>query len=870
MSGGVATIAEVIGYTKDSSTPLTVFKPPAFGVGQLLVMVIAHDSANDLANLTAPGDWTQRANPFSGAGDAGKVWTHFYTGSEPSTWDFGFGSGAACAALLIRVTGAESTPTVAVTSRYFNSNGASEDSPTVTPSGNDDLLISVIASAGSNAPFSATEPAGMTNQGQAQLLNLYQAVAAASQSLTTADPTGVRTWTLISPTARQGGAFSIAVKSSGQFDPDPPLRPPAPELPPWLLDELILDAQRPLVGHQGSPLIKEKLTGGASGVNIVLTTAATTDVTDVLVLFHGNNFYTAAQLLAPTPGTWTQQALGDNGTNTVHEKIWTAKVTAPGAQTITITPAIDEEHTATLFVVTGVDPADFVDGTPAGGNGASNTTHTAPAVTPTTTNALLLYGAQAGTESNYSIPAGAINNGAVLEAEVDVPSFCTGAVASQQLATGGTTGTRILTCSASATFATATIAIKAGIPSAGGTPAPSFPFTGLTQPRRLRALPFRRGYAAAPVPAQVVVVPPTYITQTPRSRVKLFWPRRGKAVAPQPQPDTPPAVVQATRPTPSRPSRGHATPVPPAQAPVPPAYVPQTLRARVKTLTGRRPSADAPPQDQQPPAPRPPRIPIRPWRLGRGRQAQPVPPQIVPTPPAYAPQAVHARTKVLRLFRGRAAQPVPEQVAVQPPDYPPQSLRTRLRGLRLTRGRQAAPVPPQAVVPPPTYVPQTTRSRIRGLRLWRPRQAAPVAPQAIVTAPAKPRPVPARMATARRGRIATPPIAQQPAPLFERIRTRATQILRGKTRQVVPPQIIVTPPPYPPPPGQAKKRFWALRRRRAGTDGWMVQNCETPRPGTGITPRPGSGTTAYDTAITTRPTTGTTTRPDTGITEDPC
>lgn len=231
-----------------------------------------------------------------------------------------------------------------------------------------------------------------------------------------------------------------------------------------------------LGGIGGNPQIRERLSGGASAIDVTLNTGAGTQVNDVLVVFHGNNYNIASNMLAPTgtAGTWTQRALGDNGTNTVHIKIWTRKVTVGGAQTVTLSPTIDgEELTVHLFVVMGADPDNPVDAA-AGNNGASSTSHTAPAINPSTPNALLLCGAQSGSVVDYTPP-----NEMVEETEVDITSFITGATASQSLSAAGDTATRTFTASQSSVFATATIAIRATSGGTGWTVDPTDD-TGLT------------------------------------------------------------------------------------------------------------------------------------------------------------------------------------------------------------------------------------------------------------------------------------------------------------------------------------------------------------------------------------------------------
>jgi hypothetical protein len=257
---------------------------------------------------------------------------------------------------------------------------------------------------------------------------------------------------------------------------------------------------------------------------------------------------------------------------------------------------------------------------------------------------------------------------------------------------------------------------------------PPFPFNGIHQPRRLRSMLARRGHAFAPVPAQVVLVPPPYPPAPERERIKVLRLFRGRAWAP-----------------------------PPAQAPVP-----VNVKARVKGLKMRARVESVTPVPAQvvvnAPSypPQPVRTRLRGLRIFRGRTAAPVPTQIVVVPPAYPPQSVRTRLRGLRLFRPRAAapavdqllappvahtrvrevparrahiaMPVPPQVTVAPPTYPPRPVRSRLKGLRQSRGREAAmPVPPQIIIPPPPYVPVFTRLKKKLFGAFRPSVVTPVA-----------------------------------------------------------------------------------------------------------------------------------------------
>jgi hypothetical protein len=470
-----ADVAEVIWYQEDSTPPFTVLKPAAFGAGQLLVFVI-HQDTGVIGDLTAPTGWTICPNTLDLTVEHGKVMYHAYDPADPSSWDFPYGSGIDAAACLLRITGADvDLPVVVVpTPTGSASNTASMNSPTVTPTGGDDLLIVTFGHATQSAVFSVTPPAGMTDRGKVQVTGNFQDLAAASEQLVSGSATGTRSWTSISPTGKSAGAFSIAVKSAGLFDPDPPSPGQVFLMPPWLMRELVLERQLPTRGDIGAPQVREVLRGGASGANITLTTGAGTAVDDLLVAFHADDFYTAAGLLTPTgtAGTWALQATGDDGTNEPHMKVWTRAVTVPGAQTVTVTPnspALDNEHTLQLFVVSGADLVTVADSA-AGGNGAATAAPVAPSTTAVATGDLLLSAvANHSFPTTFTAPPTMANRG-----QIAGGVFMVAAAASSEIGGPGVVGTRTWASTVSSTYASASILIRpaAGVV-VGGTSAPA-------------------------------------------------------------------------------------------------------------------------------------------------------------------------------------------------------------------------------------------------------------------------------------------------------------------------------------------------------------------------------------------------------------
>jgi hypothetical protein len=210
-----ADVAEFVGYNEDSATPLTVSKPVGFNsADQRLVYVLAQDGGL-LSALTVPSTWTAiTAGTVDISSQRVKGFYHDYTGSEPSTWDFPYDSGSSVAGALFRCTGVDTSVAPVCANANTTSNLATMDSPTVTPTGSTDLLLTTYSNQGGAHTLSYTAPTGMTNLGSSQVAGGFQCIAAAKQQLASSSATGAKTWTGLSPTGGAAGTFSIAIKSA--------------------------------------------------------------------------------------------------------------------------------------------------------------------------------------------------------------------------------------------------------------------------------------------------------------------------------------------------------------------------------------------------------------------------------------------------------------------------------------------------------------------------------------------------------------------------------------------------------------------------------------------------------------------------------
>src|SRR5882672_1793842 len=209
-----ANVAEVVFYTEDSASPLTVNKPAAFASGELLLFFIGQDATSALADLTGPAGWTDQGN-YNATSTQGRVWSHVFAGGDPSTWDFGYNAGADVAGVLVRITGADTTPTIVVTTSAAGIASGTGTSPSVTPTGTDDLYVTTMHVQSNGTALVETDPSGTTEGGQAQVAGNFMAVALAYQQLASGSATGTKSWTSITPANVSAGFFSVAVKSTG-------------------------------------------------------------------------------------------------------------------------------------------------------------------------------------------------------------------------------------------------------------------------------------------------------------------------------------------------------------------------------------------------------------------------------------------------------------------------------------------------------------------------------------------------------------------------------------------------------------------------------------------------------------------------------
>lgn len=229
------------------------------------------------------------------------------------------------------------------------------------------------------------------------------------------------------------------------------------------------------------------------------------------------------------------------------------------------------------------------------------------------------------------------------------------------------------------------------------------------------------------------------------------------------------------------------------------------------------------------------------------------------TPPQFNPPfpfiEVHPTRQLRGLLprRGRLVSPVPPQVVLTPPAYPPQVIRSRPRILRWFRGREAQPVPPPVVVTPPAFVPD--RSHRSRLFAWV-RREHPAVPLAVPDVPVGLKRDKPNLLTARRPKMAAAVPAQTVPPIGKPARHPAALRLRHGGFIAVPLKLQL--PPVNPAfvPAIARRRVPALPTRRGKYVISWASSCDC------VTHHPNAGTTAWiNTGVTAHPNTGTTSHP---------
>lgn len=890
------TIAGVDWYWEDSTAPLVISKPAAFASGDILVAAfIQHNNPSLQTDLTTSADWNLEGN-LDGTLVDGKIFSHVYDPGDPSTWTFTYRSTADVCMGVFRIAGADQAPVVTVTSMATSSTTSPMDSPTLTPAGSDDLLISLIADHGNGAAFTVTVPSGMTTQGQTQVSGLYMALAAASQALVSGAATGVRTWTSVSPTGTNGGTWSVAVKSPAGADPLDPIPQLCP--PPWIRQQIAIsqtawkrearvqdDSRNYMLGSVGSP---PKMPGTAvivtprsdppppgpdvptrrdpanrcdptrPGSALVYRTPPITGpyVAAQYSSFQGDGGNDGSaittdsqpqpgdQLLvavcdsqsatAPTPPAgWAEIPVSDTDQGTQFETHYFL-LANPAASTTYTWTVVGGRRTITGILVRG--------GVFEGGDTletATSTSHVSPSVTSAGTDRLAV-----AVLTNRSFPLCAWTENQAGSWDERVQTVGGDGVTNMQVSVqnrpvGAGTVSDTFLCANAEPAIIGLFLFGAGPATRGAAIVAAQPLPKLSGTATLTGSRADPTGTAQDFPPRVVVTLGT--TRQPSGTVLILPAFDSEDVAPPRQ-----TTVTAVRPLPAAGSAQilapHTDPTPdtPCPEPVLSAGRPTAILAGAVLLTGSRTDP-----------------------LAAGTNSCPQPTITAGRPPAPAGSAVLAGPRT----DPTADTPTPEPfiVAGRPG---PQPGSTALLAPR-TDATPAAPVP-QALV-------------TAGRPALQPAGAVVLAaPRTDPTSAAPDTPVPQPAVAAGRA-------AAQPAGGVVLVYVRT-----DPTPATLPPEAVVSPTTFRAPtaaasstvlrstftapivPGDTIRQPLVVTAGRrliaAGISlfGRLTHSCTTPRPTTGTTSPPNAGITAYNLATTARPSTGTTARPNTGVTQDPC
>lgn len=209
-------VASVASADGTSDYPVAV--PSGTTDGDLLIGVVASDWGNFNGNSLPTASWTRLAtSDFDGGTNAIHVALYFrIASSEPATYTVGVNGGADSVAAILRVTGAESTPTIAEVAPTTTNNGL--DAPSITPNDVDDLLLTFHCTETSGGgSINWTPPAGMTEEIDRQSTTWTSLLVASLAD--PSSPSGVKQASGVLADNGAGCTISIAA-ASGEVVPE--------------------------------------------------------------------------------------------------------------------------------------------------------------------------------------------------------------------------------------------------------------------------------------------------------------------------------------------------------------------------------------------------------------------------------------------------------------------------------------------------------------------------------------------------------------------------------------------------------------------------------------------------------------------------
>jgi hypothetical protein len=196
----------------------------------------------------------------------------------------------------------------------------------------------------------------------------------------------------------------------------------------------------------------------------VSVTTPSASVDDLLLIILSNDFYTLSELalnsITPTAtATEITNFAADGGSSQPHIKAWWAPVTTAGAATVSAaTGHSDEEKALAVYVLSGADTSNPVDDAANSGTVTTSQNPVAPAVSPSTSDALLVCHIQ-GDSTTFGVTYSAPGSMTPRYNDTD-GTFMRIVGATEQLSTSGSTGTRTFTGDLSRGWVASSVAIK--------------------------------------------------------------------------------------------------------------------------------------------------------------------------------------------------------------------------------------------------------------------------------------------------------------------------------------------------------------------------------------------------------------------------
>lgn len=215
----------------------------------------------------------------------------------------------------------------------------------------------------------------------------------------------------------------------------------------------------------GTAVLRSVSTGNDGGVSATVTavTPGTTQIGDVVVVFHSNDFYALSNMVAPTAtGSPTMNAVlnatADGTATGSHIKTWWYVANTGGAQTVsaTETGTHDDDKALALWVYANADTTNPIDDSSNTVVTVSSGTNIVTGVSPTSATAQLaihLHTSNSAGTASYTPP------GSMTE-QYDIAAFTRFTGASESLSASGATGTRTFTPASSVPFVAVAVAIK--------------------------------------------------------------------------------------------------------------------------------------------------------------------------------------------------------------------------------------------------------------------------------------------------------------------------------------------------------------------------------------------------------------------------